>query len=384
MAKTQVSQRFRRQIKTGGGEYSGQEEMMSVETAESQKSGRTGALGRWLVIVLVGALGVLLLGLIWAIDYVHRFEEIARVPSRQVITQLRQAVAMDPFGEHQRLTYLLLGIDEIGQWRSGSKLTDTMMLLTITTTGRITLISLPRDLWIEELKTKINALYYYGEESEKTTGLELAETVIREITGQKIDGSVVVNLETLVKLIDVVGGLEIEVPKSFTDPQFPKDQDGLKFIDEDNLYETVCFSAGQQHFDGITASKYIRSRHSEDQNEGNDLSRVRRQQQVVAGLAEKLKQVRLWLDPDRVGQLYYLFDQELLTDVDRTQMLGLAYQLSHKQVTLITTQIPVETEAEKGILRHPVATKNSLWIYEPVDPTWNALRLWMNDQLQIE
>jgi LCP family protein required for cell wall assembly len=308
-------------------------------------------------------------------SFLHRFEATAGVTVKSVWDSLRTGTSRDPFAQSERFSFLLMGLDAIKNQRDGSLLTDTLMIATIDKSGRITLISLPRDLWIESLKTKINALYYYGEESNPGYGSELVVSVVEDITSLPIDGVVVVGMDTVKSVVDALGGIAIDIPESFTDTQFPLDTVNTKTVtDPLLLYETISFSQGLQTLSGSEAMKYIRSRHSDNEDEGNDMARVRRQQQVVNAIITAAVKPENVLKPEMLGSLFAVWNEWVITDVPDEVWISLGWNMREKPVTLITTQIPVRDSNQSGMIYHPPIEKYGLWVYEPVDPTWDSMQ----------
>ena len=70
-----------------------------------------------------------------------------------------------------RTNILLLGIG--GGTHAGADLTDTILVVSLDAKrNKMAMISVPRDLWSDTLKDKVNSSYHYGEEKKKGTGLE--------------------------------------------------------------------------------------------------------------------------------------------------------------------------------------------------------------------
>lgn len=348
--------------------------------------GATKSMKKWYLnpLVIFTALG-LALGIfliIYGLIFLNRFELAAQTSWQSIWTALNNGKKINPFAHQKSLSYVVLGLDEIRNQHEGSRLTDTMMVITIEESGRITLFSLPRDLWIDSLKTKINALYYYGEESEKNSGTTLVKDVITNITGLPIAGYLVINMDTVKTVIDAMGGLAIDIPKSFTDTEFPReDVDIATVTDPALLYETVSFNAGPQRLDGTQALKYIRSRHSDDQSEGNDVARVRRQQQIIQAIIKQATNLKNLTNPTLLGNWYNIWKTSIKTDIADEQAVALGWYLRKQPITLITTQIPIQDNKNAGILIHPPQEKYDLWVYEPIDPTWAGLKGWIAQQL---
>lgn len=335
----------------------------------------------WWVIGIIGTILLFIVIItIFLWSYISRFEAASEVSAVNILDEVRNGLKHKPFEIKGRYTILILGIDEIANQREGSLLTDTMILATIQESGVVTLISLPRDLWIDSLKTKVNALYYYGETGEDSTGPQLVSTVVEDITGIKVDYYVLVSMETVKNTVDAVGGIPIDVPESFSDPLFPRSDIDTASVDLSALYETVSFSAGEHIFDGEMALKYIRSRHSTNTAEGNDMARTRRQQAVIGALVNAISSKRVLLDPTRAGALLRQFNR-MNTDLDLTTLVSLGRALAGKTVTLNTTQIPIVENGSPGIIYVPPISKYGQWVFEPVDPSFEQLQFWVADEL---
>jgi LCP family protein required for cell wall assembly len=132
----------------------------------------------------------------------------------------------------------------------------------------VTTISVPRDLFVQSSilgKTKVNSLYAL---SRKSLGEEEAfkhlMDAIGAIVGKEITHYVLIDFDGFRRLIDAVGGIDIDVPKRLYDAAYPTRNWG---------YTVVDIPVGLQHFDGDKALKYARSRHST-----SDFDRSKRQQ----------------------------------------------------------------------------------------------------------
>lgn len=216
-----------------------------------------------------------------------------------------------------RTNILLLGIG--GGTHAGADLTDTILVVSfVPSAKRMALISVPRDIWSDTLKDKVNSAYHYGEVKKEGGGLTLAKVVVEDIVGLPIHYVLLVDFSGFENIINIVGGIDITVPVAFTDPEFPiagKEDDSCdgdpKFLCR---YESVSFRSGNQHMDGETALTYIRSRHAVG-DEGSDFARGRRQQEVLVALQETLKNPATWVPPSRAMLLFKAFDQASNTDM---------------------------------------------------------------------
>ena len=209
-----------------------------------------------------------------------------------------------------RTNILILGVS--GGSHAGSDLTDTMMVLSLDTNGhRIAIVSIPRDIWSDTLKDRVNSAYHYG-------GTAIARVITNEVVDLPIHYVLLIDFSGFEEVIDLVGGVSVNVPRSFVDPDFPIAGREEDLCDGDPefrcRYESVSFEEGEQLMDGETALTYVRSRNAEGE-EGSDFARSRRQQDVMVALKEQLLQPDVYLSPTKVKELLAAFDDATETDL---------------------------------------------------------------------
>ncbi len=302
----------------------------------------------------------------------NQFLSAANLNHEQFINLLQQVQQQDPdqiLGQDQKLTLLILGIDSLAQRKGSPPLTDTLLLAQIDLTeANITTISLPRDLWSEAYQTKINALYTYGFERYPDHPEKFSSMVLEQLTMQEIDRTMVISLEQLGLLIDLIGGIEINIKQSFIDPKFPRtDVDVTNVSDPNKLYETIEFKQGLEHMSGERALKFIRSRHSLDEA-GNDLDRNSRQQQVINSLISKMSQTEIyWQQPQLAGKLFEFYQQNIAQYFEISDLMTVGYNLGSKlsQLEFSAYTLPVYPDNEDGIIIHPEPSPKyqNQWIY---------------------
>lgn len=225
-----------------------------------------------------------------------------------------------------RVNILLLGIG--GETHEGPDLTDTIIVLSFHFTKKtLALISIPRDIWSDALKDRINSAYHYGEEKKKGGGLTLSSIIIGDIVGIPIHYAMVIDFSQFETLIDYTGGIDIVVPTAFTDPEYPiagKENDECGGdLTYSCRYQTLTFEKGIQHMDGKRALMYVRTRHAEG-GDGNDFARGRRQQDVIVAVKTKILSLEPWYHPDMSVRLFQFFDKATKTDLTVGQLLALA------------------------------------------------------------
>ena len=196
-----------------------------------------------------------------------------------VLTVSREPVmAQQTAPELVPINVLLLGMDDRPD-KSGLSLTDTMIVLTLdpqsSTAG---MLSLPRDLWVNipgyNTAAKLNMAHSMGERSADGDGPQLVMDTVSNFIGQPIEYYVRVNFQGFIEIVDLIGGIDIIVPRTIRDDEYPTDDYGV---------ELFYLEQGLQHLDGETALKYARTRHSDD-----DYARSRRQQDVIRAVVDRV------------------------------------------------------------------------------------------------
>lgn len=273
---------------------------------------------------LIGILAVLGIGLAHYGYSLLSGSVIKPIPELNAGSIIQPTPTPDPL---RPVSILLMGYG--GGAHDGTYLTDTMIVLRIDPkTKRTVFISIPRDLWVQlpvgnpALSEKINAAYAIGVDDDgyphkpvqytgKGGGGALAKAVVGNVLGFPIDYYVAVSFAGFIRAIDVIGGVDILVPVSFTDPFYPidgREKDTCGKSDEEissltatlsgelldqNFscrYEVLTFTKGLMHMDGTTALKYVRSRHSA--TDGTDFARSRRQQLLLSAIRDKVFSVQ--------------------------------------------------------------------------------------------
>ncbi|MCL6648119.1 MAG: LCP family protein [Chloroflexi bacterium] len=307
-----------------------------------------------LVLVIAGyAVGGWLLasaGLAAAREVAERWTRrplVSAVPAASPFAPDEPGLAADlpVWGGTERVSVLLLGIDtrpDEVSWEPGR--TDFIAVATLDpATHSAGLISFPRDLWVTipvapgyRFEERINVAYRTGElEHVPGGGVAVARRTLEYNFGIRTNFYVIVDFEAVVRAIDRLGGIVIDVERPLKDNEFPTDDYGTK---------RIYFAPGLQWFDGQRALEYARSRHQD-----SDFERNRRQQQVL--LAARQKALSLNFLP----LLPHLIDNlrgHLKTDLTLPQLLALA----RLGATVDLQDITVRSIAGDAIVRLPDQT----------------------------
>lgn len=283
--------------------------------------------------------------------------------------------------QDNRTNVLILGLG--GPKNEPSGLTDTIIFFSIDHANKNSLLlSLPRDIWIPQMRAKLNTAYYYGNRAEGL-GTEWAKGFVSEILGQPIHYTVVVSFDGFVKIIDLLGGISINIEKGFTDARYPipGKEDDLCGGDPETLcrYETISFNAGIQHLDGAGALKFARSRHA-DGEEGSDFARAVRQQKVILVLKEKILSPAFFLNPVKVNKMIEVVANSLETDIPQTQAGPLARLILDLNKERIHSQVLAQEEKDKaGLLLNPPISKDydKQWVLVPRTGSFEETQKWV-------
>lgn len=290
---------------------------------------------------------------------------------------------------HQnRINLLLLGIG--GQNSESTDLTDTIIFTSIDkTTADVMMVSIPRDLWIDPLKTKINAVYHYGAEKSPEAGFTLAKDAVYQTLNQPLHYSLLIDFTGFEKLIDLIGGIELKVDRSFVDLRYPipgKERDECNGdLEFKCRYEQLHFEAGQQTMDGQTALKFVRSRNAEGE-EGTDFARSQRQQKVIMVLAAKLFSYKVLLNPAKMLELKNNFGEHIKTDTQfsyeqMTAFLSLFVRFIINKNQIRTLSLDVGSPDGPGFLVNPPLTKYNQWVLEPRTGNFDEIHKYIEEKI---
>lgn len=190
----------------------------------------------------------------------------------------------------ERTNILVLGIS--GTDYKGGDLTDSILVMSLNKNiNDIALISVPRDVWSNSLKDKINSAFHYGQLKKPGGGLILSKVEVEDIIGLPVHYSLIIDFQVFKTMIDLIDGIDVYVPVGFVDEKYPiagKENDDCNGDPEFKCrFETVSFTKGHIHMNGDTALKYVRSRQASGA-EGTDFARSERQQAVLIALKDKM------------------------------------------------------------------------------------------------
>jgi LCP family protein required for cell wall assembly len=224
----------------------------------------------WLVLALIGWLALSLV----------LFLVSAQIERSKVSDAAKSALKPAGFPLTSANTVLLLGSDarpkgskEPGANPGGPSRSDTIMLWRVGA-GHAARLSIPRDTVVDipgHGPDKINAAYAYG-------GAALSIRTISDYLGIPINHLVEVSFENFPKLIDALGGVDVTTGRVCSEIN-----GGVR-----NGGQTLRLPAGTHHLSGKQALVLARTRHNLCNPAEDDLTREKRQQQILSGMKDAL------------------------------------------------------------------------------------------------
>jgi LCP family protein required for cell wall assembly len=184
----------------------------------------------------------------------------------------------------QRILFLGYG----GGDHPGAYLSDSIVLM-VRDGPKQAEISIPRDLWVQippgsGRYARINEALQDGYNSGGLdAGAELAARKVAEVTGLTVTGWVLQDFHGFRQLVDALGGVDVDVPRSFS-AQYPVNDNPVV----DARWRVVHFDAGRQHMNGERALEFARARYADVPQEASDFARAARQQLLVRAIKAKM------------------------------------------------------------------------------------------------
>lgn len=200
------------------------------------------------------------------------FKESIQVLDTIAIDTVKQQENQDVQITKEPFNIYITGIDTYGKIGNVSR-SDVNIVVTVNpNTHRILLTSIPRDYYV--------SLHGLNGEKDKLThtglhGIDFTVQTIEDLLEEDIQYYVKVNFTSLVKIVDSIGGIDVDIPFDFT----------ANYQEEDGTFIYYEFQKGIHHFDGKQALAYSRERYS--LREG-DVGRARHQQQVIRAILKQL------------------------------------------------------------------------------------------------
>ena len=216
------------------------------------------------------------------------------------------------------MNILVVGSDSRGEsYRYG--LADSIRLVRVDFVNpRVTILEIPRDLWVEipdiadnlngQDHEKLNQAYLYGNRGfgytdDLTQGPGLLSRTLSLNFGTQIDHYAAINMKTFVNIVNAVGGIDVDLPKTV---------DGRTAEDTS---KRLLFLEGKHHLDGDRALTLARIRIS------GVFNRAENQDRVLCALRDKLISPKVIT---KIPDLVQSFRDSVQTDLSPAQLGQLA------------------------------------------------------------
>lgn len=199
--------------------------------------------------------------------------------------------------------------------------TDTMIYASLRN-DELTLISLPRDLFVNESSNrKLNTMIAAGPDALKNE--------VANILGVPVDHYVILNLEIFRNLVDALGGVEVDVPQR------------MRYYDCTGGLD-IDLQPGLQRLDGKQASDFVRFRSMPRQ----DLDRLENLKQLAIAMLRRLQELHVTA-VTRLPALTSTFLSDVETDVTPADVAALLPRVGSIRIGTIAT-LPTVDEFREG------------------------------------
>jgi len=209
------------------------------------------------------------------------------------------------------VSVLIMGVDESdtrGKEYGAAIRTDAMLLATFNKDSKtVKLLSIPRDTYtyipIEKKMDKITHAHAYGSaKNGKNGGPQASIDAVEKLLNVPVDYFVKFNFKSFIKIVDDLGGIEVDVPVEFTEQ------------DSNDNAGAIHLKKGVQKLNGEEALALARTRHID-----SDAMRGQRQQLVIEAILKKLASVD---SVTKVGDIIDHIDGQFVTNLTFDDMLS--------------------------------------------------------------
>ncbi len=221
--------------------------------------------------------------------------------------------------------------EQTGQFIYGMR-TDTILYVNLVGND-LTIIAIPRDIYLANWQRRINAMYGLGGLDGRRLGGLGVKMAVEEVLGLPIDYYAIVNIDIFKNLVDVLGGVELNVPYRM---YYRDAAAGLE----------IDFQPGVQHLSGEDAAKFVRYRHTQR----GDYDRIDNVKSLAYAMLERAKE----LNVRAVGALPALVDT-FLSDVETNATPALLGRLLLRVSNLSireTATLPTYEVEDRGYLSY--------------------------------
>ena len=223
--------------------------------------------------------------------------------------------------QQPRFSVLLVGLDHVPATKGDPGIirrSDSVMVATTDyDTKQVRLLSIPRDGWVMHWQgdrnygyERLASTYSLGQQTnlnDPLAGIQRTKESVAKLLDIKIDYYVVIEFEGLAKLVDALGGLEIDVPMDMN-------------YDDKAAALHIHFKKGRQHLNGEQVVQYARFR----DKKLADLGRMPRQQEVVKLILQEMMKAS---NLAKLPELARIMHESVLTNFSLDELIALAQHI---------------------------------------------------------
>jgi anionic cell wall polymer biosynthesis LytR-Cps2A-Psr (LCP) family protein len=209
----------------------------------------------------------------------------------------------------------------------------------------------------------------------------LSRAVVGKVVGQTIDYVIVVDFSAFVKLVDYLGGVDVNVARTLDDYAYPiegRQRDACGHTEDEIAslsaqiatssaqeleafpcrYKHIHFAKGTIHMNGEGALEFSRSRHGVN-GEGSDFARSARQQEVIAAIKTKTLSLGIILNPIKVFGVFNILRDNINTNIQVSEFddfINLAQKMQGAKISNYVIDFGDQGIGRLGLLSQPLPT----------------------------
>ena len=260
----------------------------------------------------------------------------ATAAATEEVTEATTVVTEPPKAKAEDIINILV-VGQSSRAGEESRMADTTMVVSVNTfDGTITVFSVLRDSYVKLPdyrghvcgRAKFTVCYGLGYQWGDIAGaMEMTNICMRDNFGVEVDYNVEIDFESFIRVVDLMGGIEIELTEA-----------EAKYLNADDLYVTYDVQPGLQYLDGMAALSYARMRKAEGDND-SDIKRSARQRLVIETLLNKVRGLGL-KELQRVADILL---PEITTTMTPTDVVSVLTRIIpvFDQVKIVGETIPV-------------------------------------------
>ncbi len=295
---------------------------------QNKKKGKKRKKHKIMIFVIEILLLLVLLAVLFLWSKYQKIEHVDNIQTEDVVNDDLGLTTQEVLKGYTNIAIFGLDNEKSGVFTSGNS--DLIMIASINNdTKEVKVVSVYRDTYFN-VGTSAEPYYWKANYAYNHGGPEQAVRMLNQNLDLDIADYVAVDFYAICKVIDLLGGLEINVEEG-------------KMMEEINIYiaETAAYTGlephmvdhpGVQTLDGVQSTAYCRIRH-----DANDFRRAQRQREVLSKIVEKTKSSSIFT----INKIIDAVLEDISTDLTEMQLISMAAQLLDYELAG-TTGFPFE------------------------------------------